>query len=156
MRPSQRTGLLTPADADEHPLAEFVGGVGEDDGGVEVTTFPKHPEEIGGVEVVEGRRDETAPNLRNTKVTGFVSSSDARSSRSSADNAHHVALVDLGAHGELNNEPGGVPQDEGGDQVPVDDVPQAPDAPARRKQSAVKEFQLTEEKLRKNMEKFFF
>ena len=38
----------------------------------------------------------------------------------------------LGAHGQLDDEPGGVPQDEGGDEVPVDDVPQAADAPARR------------------------
>lgn len=46
--------------------------------------------------------------------------------------AHHVALVHLGAHGQLDDEPGGVPQDEGGDEVPVDDVPQAADAPERR------------------------
>lgn len=46
--------------------------------------------------------------------------------------SYHVALVHLGAHGELHDEPGGVPQDEGGDEVPVDDVPQAADAPARR------------------------
>lgn len=38
----------------------------------------------------------------------------------------------LGAHGELHDEPGGVPQDESSDEVPVDDVPQAADAPARR------------------------
>jgi len=40
--------------------------------------------------------------------------------------------VHLGAHGHLHDEPGGVPQDEGGDEVPVDDVPQAADAPVRR------------------------
>lgn len=37
----------------------------------------------------------------------------------------------LGTHGQLDDEPGGVAQDEGGDEVPVDDVPQAADAPAR-------------------------
>ena len=38
--------------------------------------------------------------------------------------------MDLGAHAELDDEPGGVAQDEGGDEVPVDDVPEAADAPA--------------------------
>lgn len=56
---------LTPADADEHPLAQLVGGVGEDDGGVEVATLAEHPEEVGGVEVVEGGRDQAAPHLQN-------------------------------------------------------------------------------------------
>lgn len=37
----------------------------------------------------------------------------------------------LRAHGHLDDKPGGVPQDEGGDEVPVDDVPQAADAPVR-------------------------
>lgn len=45
--------------------------------------------------------------------------------------SYHVALVHLGTHGQLDDEPGGVAQDEGGDEVPVDDVPQAADAPAR-------------------------
>lgn len=35
----------------------------------------------------------------------------------------------IGVHGELNDEPGRIPQDEGGDQVPVDDVPQTPNTP---------------------------
>lgn len=39
--------------------------------------------------------------------------------------------MNLGTHGQLDDEPGGVAQDEGGDQVPVDDVPQAADAPVR-------------------------
>lgn len=56
--------VRTPADADEHPLAQLVGGVGEDDGGVKVAAFAKHPEEVGGVEIVEGGCDEAAPNLR--------------------------------------------------------------------------------------------
>lgn len=40
--------------------------------------------------------------------------------------------MDLGTHRQLDDEPGGVPQDEGGDEVPVDDVSQAADAPVRR------------------------
>lgn len=32
----------------------------------------------------------------------------------------------------MHDEPSGVPQDEGGDEVPVDDVPQAADAPMRQ------------------------
>lgn len=49
--------------------------------------------------------------------------------------SYHVALVHLGTHGQLDDEPGGVAQDEGGDEVPVDDVPQAADAPARTTQA---------------------
>lgn len=45
---------------------------------------------------------------------------------------YHVAFVNLRAHGELDNEPGGVPEDEGGDEVPVDDVSQAANAPVRQ------------------------
>ena len=71
--------LLTPADADEHPLAQLVGGVGEDDGGVEVAALAEHPEEVGGVEIVEGGSDETTPNLRNksSRLT-FYSFSDVQ------------------------------------------------------------------------------
>lgn len=43
--------------------------------------------------------------------------------------SHPVALVHVGAHGELNGEPRRVSQDEGGDEVPVDDVPEAANAP---------------------------
>lgn len=57
--------LLTPADADEHPLAELVGGVGEDDGGVEVAALSKHPKEVGGVEIVEGGGYKATPYLQN-------------------------------------------------------------------------------------------
>ena len=40
----------------------------------------------------------------------------------------------LRVHGELYNEPSGVPQDESCDQVPVDDVPQAADTPGGREE----------------------
>lgn len=33
---------------------------------------------------------------------------------------HHIALMHLRVHGELDDEPGGVPEDECWDQVPVD------------------------------------
>lgn len=46
--------------------------------------------------------------------------------------SYHVTFVNLGTHGQLDDEPGGVPQDEGGDEVPVDDVSQAADAPVRQ------------------------
>lgn len=55
--------VRTPADADEHPLAQLVGGVGEDDGGVEVAALSEHPEEVGRVEIVEGSGDEATPDL---------------------------------------------------------------------------------------------
>lgn len=60
--------MLTPSDADEHPLAQLVGGVGENDGGVEVAAFTKHPKEVGGVEIVEGGGDEATPDLGNESV----------------------------------------------------------------------------------------
>lgn len=65
MKRNSRLSVRTPADADEHPLAELVGGVGEDDGSVEVAAFAKHPKEVGGVEIVEGGGDKTTPNLQN-------------------------------------------------------------------------------------------
>lgn len=58
----------TPADADEHPLAQLVGGVGKDNGSVEVAAFTKHPKEIGGVEIIKGGGDEAAPNLQRERV----------------------------------------------------------------------------------------
>lgn len=54
---------LTPADADEHPLAELVCGIGEHDGRVQVATLAEHPEKIGDVEVIVGSSDQAAPNL---------------------------------------------------------------------------------------------
>lgn len=54
---------LTPADADEHPLAQTVGGVREYDGCVQVAAFPEHPEEVGYVEVVVGGCHQPAPGL---------------------------------------------------------------------------------------------
>lgn len=58
---------LTPANADEHPLAQLVCGVGEHDGCVEVAALAKHPEEVGGVKIIEGGCDKTAPYLK-TKI----------------------------------------------------------------------------------------
>lgn len=60
--------VLTPADADKHPFAQFVGGVCEDDGGVEIAALAKHPKEVGGVEIVERGSDKTTPNLQNPKI----------------------------------------------------------------------------------------
>ena len=41
--------------------------------------------------------------------------------------------MDLWVHGELHNEPGGVPEDERCDEIPVDDVPQTTDTPERER-----------------------
>lgn len=49
----------------------------------------------------------------------------------------------LGAHGELDNEPSGVPQDEGGDKVPVDDVSEASNTPERKTQEGKENTALT-------------
>lgn len=55
--------VLTPADADEHPLAEFVCGVGEHDGRVQVAALTEHPEKVGDMEVIVGSSDQAAPDL---------------------------------------------------------------------------------------------
>lgn len=55
--------VLTPANADEHPLAELVGGIGEDDGCMQVAALAKHPEEVGDMEVIVGSSDQAAPDL---------------------------------------------------------------------------------------------
>lgn len=56
-------GGLTPANEDEHPLAQPVGGVCEHDGRVQVAALPKHPEEVGHMEVVVGGCHQPAPAL---------------------------------------------------------------------------------------------
>lgn len=58
-----RGGALTPAYADEHPLAQPVGGVGEHNGCVQVAALSEHPEEVGHVEVVVGGCHQPAPAL---------------------------------------------------------------------------------------------
>lgn len=73
---SSRARLRTPADADEHPLAQLVGGVREHDGGVEVASFAKHPEEVGGVEIVKGSRHQPTPHLQNKTHTHAFKSLD--------------------------------------------------------------------------------
>lgn len=60
---ADRLDGLTPTDADEHPLPEFVGGVGEDDGRVEITAFTEHPEEVRYMEVIITCRHQPAPHL---------------------------------------------------------------------------------------------
>lgn len=59
---------LTPADADEHPLPEFVCRVGENDGCVEVTAFAKHPEEVRHMEVIVAGSHQSAPHLKGEEV----------------------------------------------------------------------------------------
>lgn len=44
-------------------------------------------------------------------------------------NTYHIALVHLRTHRQLDNKPGSIPQDKSRDEVPVDDVSQAADAP---------------------------
>lgn len=93
----------TPANADKHPFAQLIRGVGQDNSRVEVTPLTEHPKEVGRVEIIEGGSDQAAPD--------------------------HIALVHLGTHRQLDNKPGSVPEDKGRDEVPVDDVSQAADAP---------------------------
>lgn len=55
--------VLTPANADEHPLAELVRGVGENDGRVQVAALAEHPKKVGDMEVIVGSSDQAAPDL---------------------------------------------------------------------------------------------
>lgn len=57
-----------------------------------------------------------------------VSGSETGSPKSEAPSSHLVPLVHFVVD-ELQQEPRDVPQDEGGDEVPVDHVPQAANAP---------------------------
>ena len=56
--------LLTPANADEHPFAQAVCRVGQHDRGMQVASLARHPEEVSGVEIVEGGCNQTAPHLQ--------------------------------------------------------------------------------------------
>lgn len=58
------TDVLTPADEKEDPLSKLVGRVSHHDGGVKVTAFHKHPEEVGHHKVVVNRRDQSTPGLK--------------------------------------------------------------------------------------------
>lgn len=98
---------------------------------MEVATLAKHPEEVGGVKVVEGGGDQTAPDLPKQIGIREARVDDHDPSFRTCKSSHHVALVHLWIHGQLHDEPGGVPQDEGSDEVPVDDVPQTANAPVR-------------------------
>lgn len=60
-------GIRTPAYADEHPLPQFVSGVGEYDGRVQITAFSEHPEEVGHMKIIIRRRYQPAPDLRETR-----------------------------------------------------------------------------------------
>lgn len=104
---------------------------------MEVAALAEHPEEVGGVKVVEGGGDQPAPDLQKQRgirerlTLTLTLALAAIQAFGTWPSAHHVALVHLWIHGQLHDEPGGVPQDKGGDEVPVDDVPQTADAPVR-------------------------
>lgn len=57
-------GTLTPSDEEEEPLPQALGGVGHDDGRVQVATLHEHPEEVRHHEVVEDGGDAAAPDLQ--------------------------------------------------------------------------------------------
>lgn len=52
----------------------------------------------------------------------------------------------LGIHGELHHKPGGIPQDKRRNQVPVDDISQAPDTPENRGRGKMEEEERGKEK----------
>lgn len=61
-------GTLTPSDEEEEPLPQALGGVGHDDGRVQVAALYEHPEEVSHHEVVEDGGDAAAPDLRGRAV----------------------------------------------------------------------------------------
>lgn len=86
---------LTPADADEHPLAELVRGVREHDGCVQVAALAKHPEKVGDMEVIVGSSDQAAPNLSGDAEPVELCHSGASNARSSTDPSRESKSVFL-------------------------------------------------------------
>lgn len=68
-----REDILTPADEEEHPLAEFVGGVGHDDGRVKITALHEHPEEIRHHKIVIDGGYEATPWLGRERENNRIS-----------------------------------------------------------------------------------
>lgn len=100
---------------------------------MKVASFDEHPEEVGHHKVVVYGRDQSTPRLK-TEETPSQPEEPKQSCSviGSCDQWDLVALVDVVVN-QLKQKPHDVPQDEGGDQVPVDDVPQTPDAPEAQK-----------------------
>lgn len=57
-------GILTPAYTDEHPFPQFVCGVCQYYGCVQIAALSKHPEEVGYMEIIIRCCDQPAPDLR--------------------------------------------------------------------------------------------
>jgi len=57
-------GVLTPAYTDEHPFPQFVSGVCQYYGCVQIAALSKHPEEVGHMEIIIRCCDQPAPDLR--------------------------------------------------------------------------------------------
>lgn len=57
-------GILTPAYTDEHPFPQFVGGVCQYYGCVQIAALSKHPEEVGHMEIIIRCCNQPAPDLR--------------------------------------------------------------------------------------------
>lgn len=57
-------GTLTPSDEEEEPLPQALGGIGHDNGRVQVAALHEHPEEVSHHEVVEDSGDAAAPGLQ--------------------------------------------------------------------------------------------
>lgn len=69
--PATPPGTLTPSDEEEEPLAQALGGVGHDDGCVQVAALHEHPEEVCHQEVVEDCGDAAAPDLHGQGRSGL-------------------------------------------------------------------------------------
>lgn len=102
---------LTPADAEEDPLAQLIGGVGHHDGRVQVAALHEHPEEVGDHKVVVYGGHQTTPRLPQGK--DITSASIQSNTTQPPSDAYLVALVDVVVY-ELQQEPHDVSQDEGG------------------------------------------
>lgn len=69
---------LTPSNEEEEPLAQAIGGVGHDDGRVQVAALHEHPEEVSHHEVVEAGGDAAAPDLRGASSSQWLPGAQAQ------------------------------------------------------------------------------
>lgn len=125
LMPCQRGHILTPADEKEDPLSKLISWISHDNGRMKVTTFHKHPEKVCHHKVVVYGCNQTTPRLKKKRHGSSLLVNGKRITSLVWDwwsTPHYlVALVDIVVD-QLKQEPHNIPQYEGGDQVPVDDV----------------------------------
>lgn len=97
---------------------------------MKVTALNEHPEKVGHHKIVVYGRNQSAPRLKKKTQTNINTEKEnpAPPTGERRQRRYLVTLVDVVVD-QLQQEPHHVPQYEGGDQIPVDDVTEAPYAP---------------------------